>query len=80
MRGDYDRRYSRIYRVSTFYYLKGLIMAQLLAVALYFGVFVAWVSGVAHFVAMQEWFWAVFCFSFFPAGVVVGLYNFIFFL
>ena len=53
-------------------------MGQLFALVLYFAVFVAWVNGVAVCLQAHEYFWAVFNFAFFPAGVIVGAFNFFF--
>ena len=78
MRGDHDRRHCRVSRVSFIYHFKGLIMEGLFAIALYIGVFFAWAYGVAICWAANELFWAVVSFSFFPVGVIIGVYNVIF--
>ena len=53
-------------------------MSQFYALLIYFAVFACWVKGVAVPLASNDYFWAVFNFTFFPAGVIVGAFNFIF--
>ena len=53
-------------------------MQGFLALALYVAIFCAWVNGVAVCLQSHEYFWAVFNFAFFPAGVIVGAFNFFF--
>jgi len=53
-------------------------MSQFYALLIYFAVFACWVKGVAVPLASHDYFWAVFNFAFFPAGVIVGAFNFLF--
>lgn len=53
-------------------------MHSFAALLIYIAVFVCWVNGVAVCIAAHEYFWAVFNFAFFPAGVIVGAFNFLF--
>lgn len=82
MRGDHDRRYSRVSSVSFINYLKGVTMSDLFAglavIAFWIACFGLWAYGVAICWAAHELFWAVVCFAFAPAGVIVGAYNLIF--
>ena len=74
----HDCRHCRRYSVSIIYYSKGIAMHSFAALLIYIVVFVCWVKGVTVPLASHDYFWAVFNFAFFPAGVIVGAFNFLF--